>query len=175
MEFALTVGRSRRRFLTKACSMPETQPRASRMIRLQSICDPSMRKACLLYNPVSGGRRSRRQAELNAALSVLQAAGVEAELVAIRSPQDAAQQARQAIAQGCDTVFACGGDGTIHDILQGLAGTSAALAVLPMGTANALAHDLGMPLNTVDAARAALHSTPRRIALGRIAYLDPDG
>jgi len=134
-----------------------------------------MRKACLLYNPVSGGRRSRRQAELNAALSVLQAAEVEAELVAIRSPQDAAQQARQAIAQGCDTVFACGGDGTIHDILQGLAGTSAALAVLPMGTANALAHDLGMPLNTVDAARAALHSTRRRIALGRITYLDPDG
>jgi YegS/Rv2252/BmrU family lipid kinase len=134
-----------------------------------------MRKACLLYNPVSGGRRSRRQAELNAALSVLQAAGVEAELVAIRSPQDAAQQARQAIAQGCDTVFACGGDGTIHDILQGLAGTSAALGVLPMGTANALAHDLGMPLNTVGAARAALHSIRRRIALGRIAYLDPDG
>jgi len=107
-----------------------------------------MRKACLLYNPVSGGRRSRRRAELNAALSVLHSAGVEAELVAIRSPQDAAQQARQAIAQGCDTVFACGGDGTIHDILQGLAGTSAALGVLPMGTANALAHDLGMPLNT---------------------------
>ena len=134
-----------------------------------------MRKACLLYNPVSGGRRSRRQAELNAALSVLQAAGVEAELVAIRSPRDAAQQARQAIAEGCDTVFACGGDGTIHDILQGLAGTSAALAVLPMGTANALAHDLGMPLTTVGAAQAALHSIRRRIALGRIAYLDRDG
>jgi diacylglycerol kinase family enzyme len=44
-----------------------------------------------------------------------------------------------------------------------------------MGTANALAHDLGMPLNTVGAARAALHSIPRRIALGRIAYLAPDG
>jgi diacylglycerol kinase (ATP) len=134
-----------------------------------------MRKACLLYNPVSGGRRSRRQAELNAALAVLQTAGVNAELVAIRSPQDAAQQARQALAQGCDTVFACGGDGTVHDILQGMAGTTATLAVLPMGTANALAHDLGIPLNPVGAARAALRSIPRRIALGRIAYLDPDG
>jgi diacylglycerol kinase (ATP) len=178
MEFALTVGCSRRHFLDDerlgkhpggpAAGFPNDQV----TIHLRPR---RMRKACLLYNPVSGGRRSRRQAELKAALSVLQAAGVEAELVAIRSPQDAAQQARQAIAQGCDTVFACGGDGTIHDILQGLAGTSAALAVLPMGTANALAHDLGMPLNPVGAARAALHSIRRRIALGRIAFLDAHG
>jgi diacylglycerol kinase (ATP) len=134
-----------------------------------------MRKACLLYNPVSGGRRSRRQAELNDALAVVQTAGVEAELVAIRSPEHAAQQARQAIDQGCDTVFACGGDGTVHDILQGMVRTPAALAVLPMGTANALAHDLRLPLNPVGAARAALHATRRRIAVGCIAYLDPDG
>src|SRR5438552_16204617 len=106
-----------------------------------------MRKACLLYNPVSGGRRSRRRAELNAALSVLHSAGVEAELVAIRSPQDAAQQARQAIAQCCDTVFACGGDGTILDILQGLAGTYAALGVLTCSMAYAQAHDSVFTLN----------------------------
>src|SRR5216684_6996549 len=134
-----------------------------------------MRKAILLYNPVSGGRRKRRLQDVDAALAVLRAAGVEVWAEATRATANTPEQTARAIAEGCDTVFACGGDGTIHDILQGLAGTSAALAVLPMGTANALAHDLGMPLNTVDAARAALQSTRRRIALGRIAYLDPDG
>jgi YegS/Rv2252/BmrU family lipid kinase len=133
-----------------------------------------MRKASLLYNPVSGGRRSRRQAELDAANSVLRAAGVQAELVLIRSSLDAAEQARQAIAAGSDTIFACGGDGTVHDILQGLAGTKTALALLPMGTANALAHDLGVPLHPVAAAHASLSATPRRFALGHIKYHDLD-
>ena len=134
-----------------------------------------MRKASLLYNPVSGGGRSRRQAELDAALASLRGAGVQAELLLLRSPLDAAEQARQVIASGSDTIFACGGDGTIHDILQGLAGTQAALALLPMGTANALAHDLGVPLNPVAAARASLQATQKRVALGHIEYLDLDG
>ena len=65
----------------------------------------------------------------------------------IASRDQAGERARQAILAGCDTIFACGGDGTIHNIVQVLAGTHVALAVLPMGTANALAHDLGLPLD----------------------------
>jgi diacylglycerol kinase (ATP) len=76
---------------------------------------------------------------------------------------------------GCDTVFACGGDGTIHTVLQVLADTPVALAILPMGTANALAHDLGLPMNPKGAARAALTGVPRRVALGHIKFLDLHG
>jgi diacylglycerol kinase family enzyme len=76
---------------------------------------------------------------------------------------------------GCDTIFACGGDGTIHNIAQVLANTSTALAILPIGTANALAHDLNLPLKVVDAAKASLHAAPRRIALGRVHYADLRG
>jgi diacylglycerol kinase family enzyme len=83
--------------------------------------------------------------------------------------------ARQAVLAGYDTVFACGGDGTIHNIIQVLATTGVALAVLPMGTANALAHDLGLPMNIAGAAKSALISKPRRIALGRIQYQDFEG
>jgi diacylglycerol kinase family enzyme len=57
-------------------------------------------------------------------------------------------------------------------MIQVLANTNVALAVLPMGTANALAHDLGLPTNIVAAAQAALHAAPRRVALGRVDYLD---
>jgi diacylglycerol kinase (ATP) len=133
-----------------------------------------MRKAALLYNPVSGGGR-RRRGVLEEALACLRSGGVEAEVILTQSSVDAAEQARRSVAAGCDTIFACGGDGTIHDLIQGMAGSEAALAILPMGTANALAHDLRLPLHPVAAARAALDGVPRRVALGQVAYRDFEG
>src|SRR5580698_1809799 len=134
-----------------------------------------MRKAALLYNPDSGGSRRRRESELNSVLAVLEEGGVDATLIPAHSRAHAEEKARQAVLAGCDTIFACGGDGTIHNVIQVLANTGTALAILPMGTANALAHDLGLPMDIPAAARAALHAVPRRVALGRIQYLDLDG
>jgi len=134
-----------------------------------------MRKAMLLYNPLSGRRRERRRADVESALSILRSAGVEVSAAPTRAASDATDQTRQAIAAGCDTVFACGGDGTVHDVLQGLVGTNAALAIIPLGTANSLAHDLRLPLSPADAARAALTAKPRRIAVGQIEYQDFNG
>jgi len=131
-----------------------------------------MRKAILLHNPFSGRLRSRRAADVEAALAVLRSGGVEAYDEPTRAAGAAAEQVREAIAKGCDTVFACGGDGTVHDVLQGLVGTEAALGVIPLGTANALAHDLDLPLNAEGASRAALNSAPRRIAVGKLGYQD---
>jgi diacylglycerol kinase family enzyme len=134
-----------------------------------------MRKAALLYNPDSGGSAGKRHNALQSALAVLQRGGVEADLIASRSPQHAGEATRSAIASGCDTIFACGGDGTIHNIVQVLANSSVALAILPLGTANALAHDLGLPHDVVRAAQAALTGAPRRVAVGRVAYSDLEG
>jgi diacylglycerol kinase family enzyme len=77
-----------------------------------------------------------------------------------------------AIREGFDTIVACGGDGTVHDVLQGLAGRDAALGIIPLGTANAMAHDLRLPLNSASAARALLTAAPRRIAVGKIDFRD---
>jgi diacylglycerol kinase (ATP) len=134
-----------------------------------------MRKAALFYNPLSGRRRERRLGDVRAALAVLQQAGIEATAEPTRGQADAAEQARHAIAEGCDTIFACGGDGTAHDVLQGMVGSDTALGVIPLGTANALAHDLRLPLSAVGAARALLTAKPRRIALGRVEFLDLEG
>jgi diacylglycerol kinase (ATP) len=134
-----------------------------------------MRKAALLYNPDSGGRGRRSLKDLEAALDVLRHAGVEAYLVPTESRHHAGDEVRQAVAAGCDTIFACGGDGTIHNIAQVLANTPVALAILPMGTANALAHDLGLPTSLKAAAEAALRGKPKRIALGCVKYLKLDG
>ncbi len=134
-----------------------------------------MRKAVLLYNPLSGRRHVRRLADVEAALAVLRQAGIEATPEPTRGQADAPEQARHAIAEGCDTIFACGGDGTAHDVLQGMVGSDAALGIIPLGTANALAHDLRLPLSAVGAARAFLTAKPRRIALGRVEYRDLEG
>src|ERR1700687_2958248 len=134
-----------------------------------------MNKATILFNPNSGRRGRKRDAELNHAIGVIQSAGVRTELTVCRSSQEATDHTRCAVAAGSDTVFACGGDGTIHDVIQGLAGTPVALAILPFGTANALAHDLGIPLRPSAAAQVAVDGKLRRIPLGRIEYEDFNG
>jgi diacylglycerol kinase family enzyme len=133
-----------------------------------------MRKAALLYNPDSGGSK-QRQRELESALAILRAGAVDAALVPTDSPVHAIEETRRAIDSGCDTIFACGGDGTIHNIAQELANSPVALAILPMGTANALAHDIKLPLNVAAAAKASMQATPRRIALGRVVFADLQG
>jgi YegS/Rv2252/BmrU family lipid kinase len=87
----------------------------------------------------------------------------------------AGEQARQAAVSGCDAVIACGGDGTINAVLQGLVGTETALGIIPLGTANALAHDLRIPMHPVKAARALLGGEAKRYAVGRVTFRDRDG
>ena len=89
---------------------------------------------------------------------MLEAGGFRVTAVATEAAGSAAAQVREAIADGVEYVFACGGDGTVHDVLQGLvdeARGGAALPVLgviPMGSANALARHLGLSMNAVEAA-----------------------
>jgi diacylglycerol kinase family enzyme len=103
-------------------------------------------------------------------MTELRAAGVQAEAVPTRGPGTAGEQAREVVASGVDAVFACGGDGTVHEVLQGMVGTSAAMGVIPLGTANALAVDLGIPRNPAVAVRMLLAAMPTRIATGRMEY-----
>jgi len=127
-------------------------------------------KAVLIYNPASGHQLEARMARVQAALDALRAAGVEATAAVTRAPGSAGEQAREAIAAGCDTVLACGGDGTVHEVLQGMVGSNAALGVIPLGTANALAADLRVPRDPAAAARMAVGAERVRVAVGKISY-----
>jgi len=133
-----------------------------------------MQRALILYNPSSGKGNDRKQ-DIELVVRVLQEAGIETRASVTENSQRAAAQAREAAASGCDAVIACGGDGTVNDVLQGLVGTKTALGVIPLGTANALAHDLAMPRQPVKAARALLQAEPRTYALGRISFRDKRG
>ena len=92
-----------------------------------------MRKAALFYNPISGRRKKHRVQDVEAVAAVLRAAGVELEVAPTRAASDATAQVRMAIREGFDTIIACGGDGTVHDVLQGIAGRDAALGIIPLG------------------------------------------
>ncbi|MDR2323248.1 MAG: diacylglycerol kinase [Microbacterium sp.] len=83
--------------------------------------------------------------------------------------------AEEAIDAGCALVFAAGGDGTVRAVAGVLAGTEVALGILPHGTGNLLARNLGVPLTgTSDAVAHALSAESRRIDVGTIEVTDGD-
>jgi diacylglycerol kinase (ATP) len=77
-------------------------------------------------------------------------------------------QARLAVERGADVVLACGGDGTVRAVAEGLAGTGVAMGLVPAGTGNLLARTIGTPDGVAAAARVALTGDDRKIDVGRV-------
>jgi len=134
-----------------------------------------MRRVALIYNPASGQHSRGRRAAVDKALSVLRDAGVEVEALETYAPGSAGVLAAEAVRSGCDTVLACGGDGTVHEVLQSLVGTNVALGVVPLGTANALAANLGLQTSPAKAVGRLLSAEPVRFSVGQISYSDNRG
>jgi len=131
-----------------------------------------MRRVALIYNPSSGQYSSRRRLTVERAAAVLRAAGIDAETVETLAPGSAGTLAEDAVQRGCDTIIACGGDGTVNEVLQSIVGTEVALGILPLGTANALAANLGLNTSPVKAMRRLLAAQLVRVSVGRISYGD---
>ena len=121
----------------------------------------------LIVNPAAGSA-SRLGGQWPSLTRLLSEAGHEAHLVETTDgPDTAATLARQAVAAGSGTVLACGGDGTVHGVVQGLAGSPTALGVLPLGTHNALARSMGLSADPAAALRQILWFEPVRVPLGQ--------
>ncbi len=131
-----------------------------------------VRNAVIVHNPAAGWRRRQRQRDLEAARRFLKEAGIETELWTTGAAGSATELALEAVAQRRQLLIVCGGDGTINEAVNGLAGSQVPLAVLPAGTANVLAKELGLPWSVPAAARLIPAGTLRRIALGLAAPLD---
>jgi len=125
-----------------------------------------IKNAILIYNPTSGRRRSRRFEEIEKAVRILKDAGITTEIAATTAPGTARGMAQLAVRQRTDLVIACGGDGTVNEVVNGLAGSQTPMALLPAGTANILAKELGVPWDIPHAARLIPDGSIRRIALG---------
>lgn len=126
--------------------------------------------AILISNPKTGRYASRRLRPIQETLAHLKSLGLDAELRLTTRPHEAteiaARAARNGSPNGSLDVIVAGGDGTINEVIQGLAGTKARLAIIPRGTANVLARELGLPLDDEQAAVVAARGKSRRIHLG---------
>lgn len=134
-----------------------------------------MRRVALIYNPASGQHSGRRASYIQKAIAVLREAGIEADALETHAPGSGKSLALAAVRQGYDAVLACGGDGTVHEALQPLVGTRVALGVVPLGTANALAQNLGLSRNPVKAVRTLIKAKPVEVPVGRIFFQEKNG
>ncbi|MFN9306767.1 MAG: diacylglycerol/lipid kinase family protein [Planctomycetota bacterium] len=125
------------------------------------------KRLLLVCNPIAGGGKGRvRGPELAAAL---RARGVHAECWFTSARGDAEARARQAEGEGWDGLVALGGDGTVNEVLNGMADLRRPLGFFPLGTANVLACELGLPGRVERAADVLAAGHTRPLAVGRAA------
>lgn len=121
------------------------------------------RRIKLIANPIAGGDASDkiRQARL-----CLEKEGDQVELFLTSARGDAARAAVEARSSGFDLIVAAGGDGTLNEVINGLAPSSIPLAFVPLGTTNVFALEADIPFDIAEACRIALTGVPTPICLG---------
>ncbi len=132
---------------------------------------PPRRRILVIHNP-NAGRRKRRH-RLQAAIAELEQLGAHVELKLTAAAGDAiryvhAAQASAAKGEGPDVVVAAGGDGTINEVVNGLAGGLLPLALLPLGTANVLAAEIDLPDDVPTVVRTIRYGPAVPIHLGEV-------
>lgn len=131
-------------------------------------------RACVIFNPVARGEQARR---FRAHLAEL---AQEATLRETRGPGDASRLAASAVSEGFDTLVAAGGDGTLNEVLNGLADAPGGLAqvrlgLLPLGTVNVFARELRLPQAPVAAWEVVRRGKELRVDLPRAEWSAPEG
>ena len=138
-----------------------------------------LQNALLIHNPNAGNGGVARRRLLDKARHIFATRGIDAELAETTGPGHATEIATRAAAENRGLVIACGGDGTLNEIVNGLAahqnGDRVPLALLPGGTANILAKELDLPWDIPKAAQKLVHGTVKDIALGLATPLEEPG
>jgi diacylglycerol kinase (ATP) len=116
------------------------------------------KKIHVIINPAAG----KDEPILNTLNDIFHEYRVDWDVSVTKKYGDAAEQTRQAVARGVDLVAGYGGDGTQHEIANALIGSDVVLGVLPGGTGNGFAHELGLPQKLAEAARLLCTSSNTR-------------
>jgi diacylglycerol kinase (ATP) len=134
---------------------------------------PAIERAAVIYNPVKGHLKKLK----NAVKSAEDAAGWKKTIWLETSVEDAGQGVTQeALKKGATVVLAAGGDGTVRAVAEALRNSSVPIALIPVGTGNLLARNLGLTLTNIDeAVHTAFFGNDRRIDLGLAEITRPDG
>jgi YegS/Rv2252/BmrU family lipid kinase len=121
----------------------------------------------VIYNPMAGSGLTKKRVPLEDVRARFVANGWSVATIATRGPGDGTEAARFALAEGADVVAAFGGDGTVNEVVQALVDTETPLGILPGGTINVLAQELGISLDPLEAVDVITSQPVRRIDLGR--------
>jgi YegS/Rv2252/BmrU family lipid kinase len=130
------------------------------------VVTPDAQRLVVVRNPRA--RRAPTEQALLEGAAPLRAAGWRVEVQTTRGPGHATMLAAVAAASGVTVVAACGGDGTVHEVVNGLVGTDAALAVVPAGTANVWAREAHVPLDMTRALALIPRAQRVRLDVGRV-------
>ena len=142
----------------------DPHPDPGGMLRMEPVSEPL--QSAVIVNPVRVEDMADRRRIIEATLA---AAGWPLPVWFETTPHDTGTgQARRAVQEGAAVVFVCGGDGTVRSVIAGLVGTRAALAVLPAGTGNLLATNLGLPDDPAEGVRLAVERGRRRVDVGQV-------
>jgi diacylglycerol kinase (ATP) len=102
-----------------------------------------LNRTCIIINPAARGAKAR--------LARLQKLARGAVIKTTTGPGDAEAQAERAVEQGYETIVAAGGDGTVNEVVNGIGTAPVKLGILPMGTVNVFAMELGIPFGVEEA------------------------
>jgi diacylglycerol kinase (ATP) len=119
----------------------------------------------LISNPAARGASSKK---FSSASAFLLEKGFDSEILLTEKSGDATRLAEEALRKRPFAIIAAGGDGTINEVINGMAGSDVPFAILPLGTTNVLAKELGIPEDIMGALDRAVSHKPRTVSLGRI-------
>jgi diacylglycerol kinase (ATP) len=122
-------------------------------------------RALILFNPAAG--QANLRAALEAAATTWRQAGWQVEICPTEYAGHGTVLAQQAAQAGVSVVAAAGGDGTVNEVVNGIVNTPTALAVLPIGTVNIWAREMGLPLDVRQSAQAFLEATRAQVDVGK--------
>lgn len=120
----------------------------------------------LILNPKAGSFLRRRY--IFRLIRLLRTLYPSLRVLKTERPGDGIRLGREAVQAGADLILCAGGDGTYHEVINGMVGSAIPLAVLPMGTGNSLVRELGLSTHPFRASKALQTGTPRRIYLGQL-------
>jgi diacylglycerol kinase (ATP) len=124
-----------------------------------------MKSSILICNPAA---RTASTGKIERAQAFLEKKGFVVEVILTEKSGHAQDLARECLKKNPDLIIAGGGDGTINEVMNGIVFSGTPLAILPMGTTNVLAKELGIPENVTGAMERAVSGLPRKVSLGRI-------
>ena len=125
-----------------------------------------MRSSIILIGNPAARRASTKK--IDAASAFLREKGFETKILLTEKTNDATRLAAEAVGERPYAIIAAGGDGTINEVVNGMAKSDVPLAILPLGTTNVLAKELGIPEKMTAALEVALSKSARTVSLGRI-------